>query len=80
MSIEFFFFGITLCCFTGRGFGLDKAKIQLYSVIVGLFYGMKVDYASLLGADFVSSVKKSKKTTEISGACFSRFILHEAYS
>lgn len=43
LEIWNFFFGITLRCFTGRSFGLDKAKLQFYSVMVGLYYGMHVD-------------------------------------
>lgn len=44
-----------------------------------LYYGMNVDYASLLWVEFSSSVKHSKKTTEISNACFWSLILYEVY-
>lgn len=75
-----FFFGITLQCLTGRSFGLDKEKLRFYLVMVGLYYGMNVDYASLLWVGLSSYVKPSKKTTKISSARFWSLILHEVYS
>lgn len=48
--------------------------------MVGLYYGLKLNYASLLWAEFDSYVKHSKKTIEISSARFWSLILHEVYS
>lgn len=44
-----FLFGIVLRCLTGRSFLLDKAKLEVYSVMEGLYYGLNFDYASLYG-------------------------------
>lgn len=36
-SVWNFFFGIVLRCLTGRSTGMDKAKLQFYSIIAGLY-------------------------------------------
>lgn len=64
------FFEITLRCLTGRSTSMDKVKIQFHSVIAKLYYGMQVDYASLLWVEFVASVSHSNMTTKISHAWF----------
>lgn len=51
-------------------FGIDKAKIKFYSFVNCLYYGMNLDYASLLWVEFDSSVNHSKKTTELYSAGF----------
>ena len=43
-----FFFGFILRCLARRIFGLDKAKLKFYTIIVGLYYGLNVVYASFL--------------------------------
>lgn len=42
------FFGMTLRCLTGRSFGLDISKIKFYLIMNGMYYGLNIDYASLL--------------------------------
>lgn len=32
------FFGIVLHCLTGRTSGLDKAKLEVYTIVAGLYY------------------------------------------
>lgn len=41
-----FLFGIVLRCLTRMSYGLDKAKLGVYSVVDSLYYGLNVDYAS----------------------------------
>lgn len=48
LNVWKFFFGTTLCCLTVRSCGMDKAKPQFYYVMSSLYYGMKVEYASLI--------------------------------
>lgn len=74
------FFDVTLHFFTGRSSRLDKAKLQFYSVMAGLYYGMKVDYASVLCDEITTNTKNSNKSTEISRPIFWRLILHDSYS
>lgn len=62
--IWIFFLGVIIRCLTGRNFGLNKAKLQLYFVMDGLYYGLKVDYASLLWDEFTTYIKHSKKIAE----------------
>lgn len=75
-----FFFGVTLRCLMGRSSGINKAKLQFYSIMAGLYYGLKVYYASLLWDEFTTYIKHSKKSTEIASARFWSLIMHDAYS
>lgn len=59
-SIWSFLFGIFLRCLIGRNFGLDKAKLDVYSIMVGLYYGVVANYESLLWEDFGNSISHSK--------------------
>ena len=43
-----FLFGIVMRCLTRRSSGLDKAKLEVYFVMAGLYYGLNVDYASFI--------------------------------
>lgn len=43
------FFNVTLLCLTGRNSGLYKTKLQFYSVLASLCYGMNVNNASSSG-------------------------------
>ncbi|CAH1448792.1 unnamed protein product [Lactuca virosa] len=70
-----FFFGVMIHCLTGRNSSLDKAKLQLYCVMVVLYYGLKIDYDSLLWDEFTTYVKHSKKASEIASARFWSLIL-----
>lgn len=63
-------FGITLLCLTGRSFGLDQAKLKFYSIMVGLYFGLSIDYASLLWVEFGSFINHSKMTIEVSSTPF----------
>ena len=41
-----FLFGIILRCLIGRSSGLDKAKLEVYAMFVGLYYNLNVDYVT----------------------------------
>lgn len=43
-----FLFGIFLRCLTGRSVVLDKAKLEVYAMVVGLYYDLQVYYATTL--------------------------------
>lgn len=75
-----FFFGIALWCSRGKCFGLDKAKLEVYHVIVGLYYGLKVDYASLFWEEFGNSISHSKMENGVSSARFCGMIFREVYT
>ncbi|CAI9292285.1 unnamed protein product [Lactuca saligna] len=47
-----FLFGIFLHCLTSRSDGLDKAELEIYALIVGLYYDLNVDYVSQLWEEF----------------------------
>lgn len=69
-SIWSFLFGIILRCLTRRSYGLDKAKPEVYSVMVGLYYGLNVDYASLLWEEFGTSIFHCKPSTGVASPRF----------
>lgn len=77
-SMWSFFFSAKLRCLTRRNYGIDKAKLQFNYVMAGLYYCMKVDFASLLWDEFTTCIKNSKKTNEIANAHIFSLILHEA--
>ena len=47
-----FLFGIFLRCLVGRSVGLDKAKLEVYALIAGLYYDLNVNYVSRLWEEF----------------------------
>ncbi|KAI3680362.1 hypothetical protein L2E82_50347 [Cichorium intybus] len=63
-----YFFSIFLRCLSGRTSGLDSASVAFQSLLFGIYYDVKVDYASILWADFCSHINHSLKGTEISNA------------
>lgn len=74
-----FFFGMFIRYLTRRNYGLYREKIQFYSLLGGLYYHMKVDYASFLWEEFTSYVTHAKKVTEIASWRFWSLALIEAY-
>lgn len=75
-----FLFGIILRCLTRRCSGLDKAKLEVYSIMVGLYYGVDVYSASLLWEEFGNSISHSKLESGVSSAGFWGLILKEVYT
>lgn len=73
-------FRIVLRCLIGRSIGLDKAKLEVYLVVAGIYYGLNVDYASMLWEEFGTSISHSKLATGVSSARFWGLIMKEIYS
>ncbi|KAI3708790.1 hypothetical protein L2E82_38243 [Cichorium intybus] len=74
-----YFFSIFLRCLSGRTSGLDSASVAFQSLLFGIYYDVKVDYASILWADFCSHINHSLKGTEISNARFWAIVVHAHY-
>ncbi|CAI9260128.1 unnamed protein product [Lactuca saligna] len=75
-----FFFEIILRCLAGRSLGLDKEKLDLYSIVVGLYYGLDIDYASFLCEEFGNLISHSKLATGVSSARFGGLIFRQVYT
>lgn len=60
--------------------GLYKEKLNVSSVMVGFYYGVNVDFASFLCAEFGNSISHSKMTTKFTSVRFWSLILKEVYS
>lgn len=60
-------------------FGVDKEKLQLYYILAGLHYNIKVDYASLFWDEFTTYINYSKKATKIASTKFWSLFLNDVY-
>ncbi|KAI3510833.1 hypothetical protein L1887_17970 [Cichorium endivia] len=74
-----YFFSIFLRCLSGRTSGLDSASVAFHGLLYGIYYDVKVDFASILWADFCSHINHSLKGTEISNARFWSIVVHAQY-
>lgn len=74
-----FVFGILLRRLIGRSSGLDKVELEIYSVIVGLYYGLVVDYTTHLWEEFRGTISHTNLTNGVSFARYWRLILKEVY-
>ncbi|KAI3691460.1 hypothetical protein L2E82_49819 [Cichorium intybus] len=74
-----YFFSVFLRCLSGRTSGQDSASQTFLSLLYGVYHDVKVDYASILWADFCSHINHSAKGTEISNARFWAMLVHEHY-
>ena len=54
-----FLFGIFLRCLTGRTVGLDKGRMEVYTIVAGLYYDLHVDYSEQLWTEFSTSISKT---------------------
>ena len=43
-----FLFGIYLRCLTDQSVGLDKAKLEIYALVAGIYYDLPVSYTTQL--------------------------------
>ena len=55
-SIWNFLIEIYLRCLTGRSVGLDKARLEVYAMVVGIYYDFQVDYATHIWEEFLKSI------------------------
>lgn len=60
--------------------GWIKVKLEVYPIMVGLYYGVNVDYASLLCEEFGNSISHSKLAYGVLSASFWWLILKEVYT
>lgn len=74
-----FLFGIFIRCLTTRTVGLDKAKLEIYTMIAGLYYDLQVDYTTQLWEEFVKSIGNINAVNGISCARYWSMILQNAY-
>ncbi|KAI3510859.1 hypothetical protein L1887_17996 [Cichorium endivia] len=74
-----YFFSIFLRCLSGRTYGLDSASVAFQGLLYGIYYDVKVDFASILWTDFCSHINHSLKGTEIANARFWAIVVHAQY-
>ncbi|KAI3496692.1 hypothetical protein L1887_39063 [Cichorium endivia] len=74
-----YFFSIFLTCLSGRTSGLDSASVAFQGLLYGIYYDVKVDFASILWADFFSHINHHMKGTEIANARFWAIVVHAHY-
>ncbi|KAI3494522.1 hypothetical protein L1887_40729 [Cichorium endivia] len=74
-----YYFSIFLRCLSGRTSGLDSASVSFQTMLYGIYYDVKVDYATILWTDFCSHINHSLKGTEISNARFWAIVVHAHY-
>ncbi|KAL7602722.1 hypothetical protein Lser_V15G16687 [Lactuca serriola] len=74
-----FLFGIFLRCLTGRSVGLDRGRVEVYSMVMGIYYDINVDYATQLWKEFVKSLENTNSEKGISCARYWSLILEEVY-
>lgn len=58
-SVWNFRFGIFLRCLTGPTVGLDKGRMEIYSMVAGLYYDIPVDYSTQRWKEFQKSVENT---------------------
>lgn len=63
----------------GRTVGLDKAKFDIYAMVVRIYYDLLVDYATPLWEEFVKSISNTNVVNDISCARYWSLILQYAY-
>lgn len=74
-----FLFGIFVQCLTGHSVGLYKAKLEIYAMIVGLYYDLNVDYATQLWEEFGPSITHTNVENGVSCARYWSLILRDVY-
>ncbi|KAL7609544.1 hypothetical protein Lser_V15G13888 [Lactuca serriola] len=74
-----FLFGIFLRCLTGRSVGLDRGRVEVYAMVMGIYYDINVDYATQLWKEFVKSLENTNSEKGISCARYWSLILEKIY-
>lgn len=75
-----FFYGITVRSLTGQSWGFNKAKLEVYSIMVRSYDRLNLYYTSMLRVKFGNLISHSKTTTGITFFRFSVLILKEVYT
>ncbi|CAH1433804.1 unnamed protein product [Lactuca virosa] len=78
-SLWNFLFGIYLRCLTGRSVGLDKAHMEVYAMVAGIYYDLPVDYATHMWKEFLKSIENTNAVDGVSCARYWSLILQYAY-
>lgn len=78
-SCVFLSFGIYLRCLTSQSVGLDKAKLEIYALVDGIYYDLLVNYATQLWEEFVKNIGNTNAVNGISYARYWSLILQYAY-
>ena len=74
-----FLFGIYIFCLIGQSVGLDKGRMEVYAMVVGLYYDLKVDYATQIWKEFIKSLEKMNMVNGISCAHYWSLTLQYVY-
>ncbi|KAL7587313.1 hypothetical protein Lser_V15G40383 [Lactuca serriola] len=74
-----FLFGIFLRCLTGRSVGLDRRRVEVYAMVMGIYYDINVDYATQMWKEFVKSLENTNSEKGISCARYWSLILEKVY-
>ncbi|KAL7604923.1 hypothetical protein Lser_V15G18161 [Lactuca serriola] len=74
-----FLFGIFLRCLTGRSVGLDRGRVEVYAMVMGIYHDINVDYATQLWKEFVKSLENTNSEKGISCARYWSLILEKVY-
>ncbi|KAL7595681.1 hypothetical protein Lser_V15G29838 [Lactuca serriola] len=74
-----FLFGIFLRCLTGRSVGLHRGRVEVYAMVMGIYYDINVDYATQLWKEFVKSLENTNSEKGISCARYWSLILEKVY-
>ncbi|KAL7607148.1 hypothetical protein Lser_V15G19426 [Lactuca serriola] len=74
-----FLFGIFLRCLTGRSVGLFRGQMEVYTMVMGIYYDINVDYATQLWKEFVKSLENTNSEKGISCARYWSLILEKVY-
>ncbi|KAI3790945.1 hypothetical protein L2E82_04400 [Cichorium intybus] len=74
-----YFFSIFLRCLSGRTSCLDSASVTFQGLLYGIYYDVKVDFATILWTDFCSHINHSMMGAEIANARFWAIVVHAHY-
>ena len=66
-------------CLTRRSVGLDKGRLEVYAIVMGLYYDLSVDYATQLWKEFVKSLENTNMVKGISCARYWSLIHEKIY-
>ncbi|KAL7601596.1 hypothetical protein Lser_V15G22692 [Lactuca serriola] len=75
-----FLFGIFLRCLTGRTVGLDRGRMEVYAMVIGLYFDFSVDYGTQLWKEFIKSLENTNADKGISCARYWSLNLEKVYA
>lgn len=78
-SVWSFLFGIFLQCLTGQSVGLYKGRMEVYVMVVGIYYDLVVDFSTQMWKEFLKSVENTNVVQGVSCARYWSLILRYKY-